>query len=84
MAVTLDPILEQRIHQELAQGPYRGPSELIAHGLDLIAAERRDRAQLVSRLEASIEQADRGEGIAREELRSRFETRKAQVGQSAA
>jgi len=39
MNLTLDPPTEQRIQRELARGPYREPSELINHALDLFDAQ---------------------------------------------
>jgi antitoxin ParD1/3/4 len=86
MTLTLDPALEKRLQQELATGRYRELSELIAHALDLVKAERADlvtrRAQIVARLEQSIAQADRGEGVTGEELRARFAARRAAFEQS--
>jgi antitoxin ParD1/3/4 len=81
MTLTLDPATEQLLQQELATGRYREPSALIAYALDLVKAEREDapahREHLITRLEESIAQADRGEGISGEVLRARFEARKA-------
>jgi antitoxin ParD1/3/4 len=81
MTLTLDPALEKRLQQELAIGRYREPSELIAHALDLVKAERADlvtrRSEIIARLEESIAQADRGEGVSGEELRARRAARRA-------
>jgi antitoxin ParD1/3/4 len=81
MTLTLDLATEQLLQQELANGRYREPSELIAHALDLVEAEREDtpghREYLIDRLQQSIAQADRGEGISGEKLRARFQARKA-------
>jgi antitoxin ParD1/3/4 len=86
MTLTLDPATEQLLQQELATGRYREPSELIAHALDLVKAERADlvtrRAEIIARLEESIAQADRGEGVTGEELRARFAARRAAFEQS--
>jgi antitoxin ParD1/3/4 len=86
MTLTLDPATEQLLQQELATGRYREPSELIAHALDLVKAERADlvtrRAEIIARLEESIAQADRGEGVTGEELRARLAARRAAFEQS--
>jgi predicted transcriptional regulator len=76
MAITLDSATEQRLLQEMAAGHFAQPSELIAHALDLVEAERQDlnarRAQIIARLKESCEQAERGEGYTEEELRERM------------
>jgi Arc/MetJ-type ribon-helix-helix transcriptional regulator len=80
MALTLDPATEQRFQQELEAGGYRSPSDLVAHLLDLskeAADQATARAAFLARLDESIAQAERGEGISGEQLRARFEARKA-------
>lgn len=67
MAITLDPATEQRIQRELERGPYREPAEVIAHALNLLQAEQEwlemSKSALNARLEESMAQVDRGEGI---------------------
>jgi antitoxin ParD1/3/4 len=67
MAITLDPATEQRIQRELERGHYREPAEVIAHALNLLEAEEEwlemSKPALNRRLEESIAQIDRGEGI---------------------
>jgi len=86
MSLDLDPAIEARIQQEFATGRYAAPADLLNQALDLLAAERIDlaarRAAIVARLEESCAQADRGEGVTGEELRARFEARKATFEQS--
>lgn len=73
MTLTLDAATEQRLQRELATGHFSGPSELIAHALDLMVAEREElavrRAQIVARLEESYAQSERGETYSSEEAR---------------
>jgi predicted transcriptional regulator len=40
MTLTLDPAIEARLQRELAASHYAEPSDLLAHALDLIEAER--------------------------------------------
>ena len=72
MAITLDPATEQRIQRELDRGLYREPAELINHALDLLDAEEssllRNKDALDQRLEESMAQIERGEGIPGDQL----------------
>lgn len=72
MSLALDPATEQRIQRELARGPYREPAELVNHALDLLDAEEssllRNKAALDQRLEESMAQIKRGEGIPGDQL----------------
>ncbi len=81
MAITLDSATERRFQRELAAGHFREPSELIAHALDLIEAEREDlairRARIVGRLEESYAQSQRGETYSPEEARAILAERRA-------
>jgi Arc/MetJ-type ribon-helix-helix transcriptional regulator len=67
MAITLDPATEQRIQRELDRGHYASPAEVIAQALDLLEAEQEwleiSKSALNQRLEQSMAQIDRGEGI---------------------
>ena len=67
MTLALDPAAEQIIQRELARGHYREPADVIAHALKLLEAERQwletSKPALNARLEESIAQIDRGEGI---------------------
>ncbi|MEO7030057.1 MAG: hypothetical protein ABI147_11710 [Acidobacteriaceae bacterium] len=80
MALTLDSVIEQRIQRELARGTYSEPAEVLSHALDLLEAEREDRAtrrvHILSELEESIAQADRGEGYNEDQLRARMAARR--------
>jgi hypothetical protein len=76
MAVTLDPATEQRIQRKIEQGPKvassRNSAEVIARALDLLDDEQelaqQARAALDARLERSMAQTARGEGIPGERL----------------
>jgi len=78
MTLILDPATEQRLQQELATGQYREPSDLIAHALDLVKAEReqmedwllRNKEAIAADLEETSAQAARGEGYSPEESRA--------------
>jgi predicted transcriptional regulator len=89
MTLNLDPATEQLLQQELATGRYREPSDLIAHALDLVKAERADltsrRAQIVAEIDESLAQLDRGEFVTEDQLRTRIASRRAvQAGSQAA
>jgi predicted transcriptional regulator len=79
MTLTLDPATEQLLQQELTSGRYRRASDLIAHALDLIKAERNDlgarRSQMVAEIEESLAQLDRGEFVTEEQLRANIASR---------
>jgi Arc/MetJ-type ribon-helix-helix transcriptional regulator len=81
MAITLDAATEERIQRQLDRGGFREPAELLAHALDLVEAERDDldarRAEIISRLERSCAQADRGESYSPEEARAMLAERRA-------
>jgi Arc/MetJ-type ribon-helix-helix transcriptional regulator len=72
MAVTLDPATEQRIQRKIEQGHFRDSAEVIARALDLLDDEQelaqQARAALDARLERSMAQIARGEGIPGERL----------------
>ena len=72
MAITLDPATEQRIQRELDRGHYGSPAEVIGQALDLLEAEQEwleiSKSALNTRLEQSMAQIDRGEGIPGEQL----------------
>jgi antitoxin ParD1/3/4 len=72
MAITLDPATEQRIQHEVDRGLYATPDEVISQALDLLQAERDwveiDKIALNTRLEESVAQIDRGEGIPGDQL----------------
>jgi antitoxin ParD1/3/4 len=67
MNLALDPATEQRIQRELERGHYSEPAEVIAHALNLLQAEEEwletKKAELQKRLEESMAQIDRGEGV---------------------
>jgi hypothetical protein len=71
MAITLDPVTEQRIQRQLDRGAFREPSELLAHALDLVEAEDdwllRNREAINERLDESFAQEARGESYSPEE-----------------
>jgi len=72
MSLALDPATEQRIQRELARGHYREPAEIINRALDLLEAQEEwflhKREALNKRLEESMAQIERGEGIPGEGL----------------
>jgi antitoxin ParD1/3/4 len=67
MDLALDAATEQRIQRALERGHYSEPAEVIAHALNLLQAEEEwletKKAALQRRLEESMAQIDRGEGI---------------------
>jgi Arc/MetJ-type ribon-helix-helix transcriptional regulator len=81
MSLTLDPATEERVHRELARGSYREPAEVISRALDLLEADRQDldtrRSALLTRIEESFAQADRGDTYSPEEARAELIARRA-------
>ncbi len=80
MVITLDSVTEQRVQRQLALGTFREPADLLSHALDLVEAEADTEARrtaLLSRLEESCAQADRGEGYDEQQLRARMAERRA-------
>ena len=67
MTLTLDPQLEQRIQRAQAHGNYQEPADVIEEALNLLEAEQKlteeQRAALDARLDRSMAQIERGEGI---------------------
>jgi Arc/MetJ-type ribon-helix-helix transcriptional regulator len=67
MNLALDAATEQRIQLELDRGHYSEPSDVIAHALNLLHAEQEwletNKVALNARLEESVAQIERGEGI---------------------
>jgi antitoxin ParD1/3/4 len=67
MNLALDPASEQLIQLELERGHYREPADVIAHALNLLQAEQEwleaSKSALNARLEESMAQIERGEGI---------------------
>ena len=72
MAINLDPATEQRIQREIDRGHYGSAAEVIAQALDLLEAEQEwlemSKSALNQRLEQSMAQIDRGEGIPGDQL----------------
>jgi Arc/MetJ-type ribon-helix-helix transcriptional regulator len=79
MAIALNPETERRLQDEVVKGHYPGPSELIDHALELVAAERdlERRQQIAARIEESVQQADRGETYSMEEAQKILAERRA-------
>ena len=86
MTLTLDPATEQRLQQELATGQYREPNQLIAHALDLVKAEREQKAEdwltrnkeaIKADLEESFAAAARGESYSLEDAQRILAERRA-------
>jgi predicted transcriptional regulator len=78
MAIALNPETERRLQDEV-KGHYPGPSELIDHALELVAAERdlERRQQIAERIEESVQQANRGETYSMEEAQKILAERRA-------
>jgi len=80
MAITLNPATEQRIRRELDRGHYDSPDQIIAQALDLLEAEQEwlqiSKSALNERLEQSMAQIDRGEGIPGDQLLQRLAERR--------
>ncbi len=85
MSLTLDPATEARIQRELEAGNYAEPSELLAHALDLVEAERaglhqtdaqmedwllRNTEAINAALEESFAARERGEGYSPEQSKA--------------
>ncbi len=82
MQITLDPETEQRIQRELDRGPYRDPSELFTHALDLLRAEEdwlvQNREAIQGALEESMTAEANGESYSREEVEGMLNQRRAE------
>jgi Arc/MetJ-type ribon-helix-helix transcriptional regulator len=77
MAITLDAATEERIQRQLDGGAFPGPTELLAHALDLLEEEKaaedwldRNMEAINADLEETFAQAARGEGLSAEESRA--------------
>ena len=72
MNLNLDPATEQRIQREIDLGHYREPAEVIARAVALLEAEEdwlfQNKAAMNHRLEESMGQIERGEGIPGDQL----------------
>jgi Arc/MetJ-type ribon-helix-helix transcriptional regulator len=75
MAITLDPVTEQRIQRQIDCGAFAEPSELLAHALDLVEAEEvyedwllQNKEAIRAGLKESFAEAARGEGCSLEEF----------------
>ncbi len=88
MTLNLDPATEQLLQQELATGRYREPSDLIAHALDLVKAERagseamndwllRNKAAINAALDESFAAKERGESYSPEQVETILAERRA-------
>ena len=74
MALTLDPVLEQRIQREVERGHFSSATEVIETALNLLQAEEdwlgENRQSIHDRLEESFAAAARGETYSPEEARA--------------
>jgi Arc/MetJ-type ribon-helix-helix transcriptional regulator len=77
MAITLDAATEERIQRQLDRGAFPGPTELLAHALDLLEEEKaaedwllRNRDAINASLDESLAQTARGETYSLEESRA--------------
>jgi Arc/MetJ-type ribon-helix-helix transcriptional regulator len=77
MAITLDAATEERIQRQLDGGAFPGPTELLAHALDLLEEEKaaedwldRNMDAINADLEETFAQASRGEGFSPDESRA--------------
>ena len=61
MSVSIPPELQPLIEQELATGPCKSEKELVARALLLYQEMKARHNELRSRVQQSLEQADRGE-----------------------
>jgi Arc/MetJ-type ribon-helix-helix transcriptional regulator len=80
MAITLDPVLEQRIQRQLDRGPYATPAELINRALDVLEAEDwllENREAINAALDQSFAAKERGEGYSPEESMALLAARRA-------
>jgi Arc/MetJ-type ribon-helix-helix transcriptional regulator len=71
--LALAPQTEHRIQRELDRGIYREPAEIIAPALDLLDEDQSwpddEKSELDQRLDRSMAQIERGEGIPGDKLR---------------
>jgi Arc/MetJ-type ribon-helix-helix transcriptional regulator len=77
MAITLDAATEERIQRQLESGTFPGPTELLAHALDLLEEEKaaedwldRNMDTINADLEETFAQASRGECFSPEKSRA--------------
>lgn len=79
MNVSLTPELERRISQKLESGLYTTASEVVREGLRLLFEGEQTRETRLARLRADIalglDQLDRGEGVAGEDVRATLTAR---------
>ena len=79
MNVSLTPELERRISQRVESGLYTTASEVVREGLRLLFEGGQTQESRLARLEADIavglDQLDRGEGLAGEEVRAALTAR---------
>lgn len=79
MNISLTPELERRISQKLESGLYTTASEVVREGLRLLFEGAQTHEARLARLEADIavglDQLDRGEGLAGEQVRAALTAR---------
>jgi Arc/MetJ-type ribon-helix-helix transcriptional regulator len=82
MAITLDAATEERIQRQLDRGAFPGPTELLAHALDLLEEEKaaedwldRNMDAINADLDESLAQTARGETYSLEEAEARLAQR---------
>jgi hypothetical protein len=83
MAITLDPVTEQRIQTQLSRGAFAEPAELLAHALDLVEAEEvyedwllQNKETIRVGLKESFAEAARGKGCSLEEFETMVSERR--------
>lgn len=72
MNISLTPELERRIAEKVESGLYTTASEVVREALRLLFSEDEDRARLIAKLNAELQEGvdelDRGEGIDGDEV----------------
>lgn len=81
MNLPLDPASEQIIQREVELGHFSTPAEVVAHSLALLEDENfwltANKEALNRRLDESVAQIERGEGMTGEELKAFLDERRA-------
>ena len=81
MAITLNPDTEHRVQQEVSDGKFDGPDELINFALDVMTedtATRQERAAISARLDRAWDELQSGApGISGERLEAMLVERRA-------
>ena len=83
MTITLLPDQERAITQAMRTGAYQSPDEVVGRALEMLNSQEQwlqeNRAAIDAKIRRGIEQLNRGEGIAEDELDAHLAKLKAQA-----